>query len=249
MGCLCQLALIAPLPAGKVTVFAAASLTDALEEIAADYQKQSGDTITFNFAASGPLVRQIEAGAPADIFFSADEAKMNEAAKKDLLVPASHHQLLSNRLVVVTAPDSTVTLAAPRDLAAPAVTRIALGDPETVPVGTYAKTWLTNLRLWTAVAKKAVPCESVRGVLAAVESGNVDAGIVYKTDAAISQKVKVAFEVAAAGGPAISYPVALLKDSPQPAAARKFLEYLAGPEAAKVFTGKGFILLPAAGKK
>ena len=238
-----------PLHAASVTVFAAASLTEALQEIAADYQKQSSDTIAFNFAASGPLVRQIDAGTPADIFFSADEAKMNEAETKDLLVKATRRSLLSNLLVIVAAADSPLKLAVPKDLAAPTVTRIALGDPATVPVGNYAKVWLTQLGLWSAVERKVVPCESVRGVLAAVESGNVEAGIVYKTDAAISKTVKVTYEVAAADGPQIRYPMALLKDSPQPAAARRFMEYLAGRQAGKVFTRKGFILLPPTGKE
>jgi len=238
------LALTVPLHAETVTVFAAASLTESLREIATAYEKQSGDKIVFNFAASGPLVRQIEEGAPADIFFSADEAKMNDAANKDLLVKSSRRSLLSNLLVVVAISDSTLTLVAPKDLASSAVKRVAVGDPATVPVGSYAKAWLTKFGQWSAVEKKIVPCESVRGVLAAVESGNVDAGIVYKTDAAISNKVKVAFKVAAADAPQISYPLALLKGSPQPAAARKFLDYLAGREAAKVFTRKGFILLP-----
>jgi len=238
-----------PLHAEKISVSAAASLTESLQEIATVYQKQSGDTIVFNFGASGPLVRQIEAGAPADLFFSADEAKMNDAETKDLLIKSSRRSLLSNLLVVVTASDSPLKVAAPKDLGSPDVIRIAVGDPATVPVGTYAKAWLTKLSLWSAVEKKIVPCESVRGVLAAVESGNVEAGIVYKTDAAISKKVKVAFEVAAADAPPISYPLALLKDAPHPASARKFMVYLAGREAGQVFTRKGFILLPTAGKE
>jgi len=237
------------LRAETVTVFAAASLTESLREIATAYEKQSGDRIVFNFAASGPLVRQIEEGAPADIFFSADEAKMNDAGNKDLLVTSSRRSLLSNLLVVVATSDSTLALAVPKDLASPGVKHVALGDPETVPAGTYAKAYLAKLGIWAAVEKRVVPCENVRAVLAAVESGNVDAGIVYKTDATLSKKVKIAFEVAAADGPKISYPLALLKGSPQPAAARKFLDYLAGREAAGIFTRKGFILLPTAGKE
>jgi len=233
------------LRAETVTVFAATSLTESLREIATAYEKRTGDKIVFNFAASGPLVRQLEEGAPADIFFSADEAKMNDAGNKDLLVKSSRRSLLSNLLVVVAASDSTLALAGPKDLAAPGVKLVALGDPATVPAGTYAKAYLTKLGLWGDVGKKAVPCASVRAVLAAVESGNVDAGIVYKTDAAISKNVKVAFAVAAKDGPAISYPVALLREAPHPAAARKFIEHLAGQEAGMVFTRYGFILLQA----
>jgi len=242
------ISLISPLRAETVTVFAAASLTESLREIATGYEQRTGDTIVFNFAASGPLVRQIEAGAPADIFFSADESKMDDAEKKDLLAKETRRSVLSNQLVIVAASDGKTALSAPKDLASPGVTRIALGDAKTVPAGTYAKEYLTKLEIWAAVEKKSVPCESVRAVLAAVESGNVDAGVVYKTDAAISNKVKVAYEVPAAEGPKISYPLALLKGSLHPDAAKKLIAYLTGEDAGKVFTRRGFILLPAAGK-
>ncbi len=121
--------------------------------------------------------------------------------------------------------------------------RRALADPQAVPAGIYAKEYLEKLKLWTAVEPKVIPTENVRAALAAVESGNVDAGIVYKTDAAISQKVKVAFEVPVGEGPKISYPMALMKDSPQPEAARLFLKYLDSDAAAKVFEANGFVVL------
>ena len=239
----------APLHAATVTVFAAASLTDSLKEIAAAYESQTGDKIMFNFAASGPLARQIEAGAPADIFFSADEAKMDALEREGLIVKRTRRSRLSNRLVIVTTADNSLGIRSPNDLAGSTVKRVALGDPKTVPAGTYAKEYLTKLKLWAAVEKKVVPCESVRAVLAAVESGNLDAGIVYQTDAAISSKVKVVFEVRAGDGPRISYPLALVKDSRQPAAASKLLDHLSGPEAAAVFTRRGFILLPIGPKQ
>ena len=236
-------------PAAQVTVFAAASLAEAVKEIAAGYEKRTGDKVVFNFAASGALARQIEEGAPADIFFSADEAKMDGVERKGLIVKETRRSRLSNLLVIVTTADSPLAIAAPKDLAKSNVKRLALGDPKTVPAGTYAREYLTPLALWPEVEQKVVPCENVRAVLAAVESGNVDAGIVYKTDAAISKQVKVVFEVPATAGPKISYPLALVKDSPQPAAAWRFLEHLAGPEAGAVFTRRGFILLPAEGRK
>ena len=228
--------------AATVTVFAGSSLTDALQEIAAAYQLQSRDRVVFNFAGSGTLARQIEAGAPADIFFSADETRTDALDKKGLLVKDTRRSRLGNTLVIVATPDNA-TVHLPPDLTNAAVGRVALGDVKTVPVGAYAKTYLEKLQLWPAVEPKVVPCESVRAVLAAVESGNVDAGIVYRTDAAISKKVKVAFAVPRADGPAISYPMALVKDAPQPAAARKFLDYLGGDDAGKVFQRFGFILL------
>jgi molybdate transport system substrate-binding protein len=236
-----------PLRAATVMVFAAASLTESLQEIAAAYEKQSGDKIVFNFAASGTLARQIEEGAPADIFFSADEAKADALEKKGLLVTETRKSLLGNSLVIVTPPDSAA-IQSPSDLTNAAVKRVALGDTKIVPAGTYAKAYLEKSGLWAGLEPKVVPCENVRAVLAAVESGNVDAGVVYKTDAAISKKVKVAFEVPAADGPKISYPAALVANAPHPDAAKKFLGCLTGSEADAVFARHGFIVLSTAGK-
>jgi len=236
------------LPAAQVTVFAAASLTDSLKQIAADYEKASGDKIIFNFAASGTLERQIEAGAPADIFFSADEAKADTLEKKGLLASGTRKSLLGNTLIIVTTPD-TAAIHSPADLTNAAIQHLALGDEKIVPAGTYAKAYLEKLSLWPALESKIVPCENVRAVLAAVETGNVDAGIVYKTDAAISKKVKVAFEVPAADAPKISYPLALVKDSPQPEAAKKFIAYLDSEPATAVFKHFGFIVLAEAPAK
>lgn len=232
----------ASLRAAEITVFAAASLTDALKQVAANYEKTSSDKIAFNFAGSGTLARQIEAGAPADIFFSADEAKADVLDREGLLAKGTRVNQLGNALVLITAPDNS-TVHVPANLTNAAIARIALGDVKIVPAGTYAKAYLDQLGLWSSVKSKVVPCESVRAVLAAVESGNVDAGIVYKTDAAISKKVKVAYEVPASDGPKVTYPLALLKDAPQPEAAQKFMAYLNTENAAKVFHEFGFTVL------
>lgn len=231
--------------ADTVTAFAAASLTDSLEKVAAQYEKETHDKIVFNFAGSSMLARQIEEGAPADIFFSADEAQMDRVQNKGLLVVGTRHSRLSNRLVIIVAADSSLSIAAPRDLAKPAVNRIALADPRSVPAGVYAREFLTKEKLWDAIEPKVVPTANVRGALAAVESGDVEAAIVYKTDAAISKRVKIAYEISQAEGPKISYPMAVLKDAPRPAAARRFLQYLDSPAAGKVFTEFGFIVLNA----
>jgi molybdate transport system substrate-binding protein len=130
-------------------------------------------------------------------------------------------------------------------LAGPNIKHLALGDPQTVPIGVYAKQYLESVKLWSDVAPKIVVTENVRAALAAVEAGNADASIVYKTDAAISKKVKVVFEVPPNEGPKISYPMALVKDSAEPAAATKFLDYLNSEEAGKIFRRHGFIVLPA----
>jgi molybdate transport system substrate-binding protein len=227
--------------AATVTVFAAASLADALKLIAAGYERDSGDKIVFNFAASGALARQIEAGAPADIFFSADEARADALDKQGLLVSATRKSLLGNTLVIVTAADAAA-IHSPRDLTNAAIQHIALGDVKIVPAGTYAKTYLEKLRLWQAIEPKVVPCENVRAVVSAVASGNVDAGLVYKTDAAIFKEVRVAFEVPAADGPKISYPLVQLKEAPQPEAAGKFITYLESDAAAAVFKQFSFIV-------
>jgi molybdate transport system substrate-binding protein len=233
--------------AAEVTVFAAASLTDSLKQIAADYEKTSGDKIIFNFAASGTLARQIEAGAPADIFLSADEAKADGLEQKGLLVSGTRKSLLGNALVIVVPPDAAA-IHSPAELTNAAIQHLALGDVKSVPAGTYAKAYLEKLSLWPPLESKVVPCENVRAVLAAVASGNVDAGIVYKTDAAISKKVKVAFEVPAADAPKISYPVALVKAAPQPEAAKKFITYLDSDAATAVFKQFGFLVLSSPAK-
>jgi molybdate transport system substrate-binding protein len=221
--------------AATINVFAAASLTESLKEIAANYEKQTGDKVVFNFGASSFLARQIEEGAPADIFFSADEAKMEGLEKKGLIVKDTRKSRLSNSLVIVVASEKGADLETPKDLATDKVKRLALAEPRTVPAGIYAKEYLEKLKLWPAIQPKVVPTDNVRAALAAVESGNAEAGIVYKTDAAISKKVKVAYEVPPAEGPAISYPVAAVKESKQLEAAKKFLKYLNSDEAGHVF--------------
>jgi molybdate transport system substrate-binding protein len=188
------------------------------------------------------LARQIEEGAPADIFFSADETQMDRLAEKSLIDPATRHDRLGNTLVVVLPADSTLEIHSANDLTQNDVKQIALADPKAVPAGVYAKAWLKKLLLWDAVAPKVVPTENVRAALAAVASGNVEAGIVYKTDAAISKHVKVVYEVPRADGPDIRYPVAMVKGTQQPDAARLFLKYLDSGEATDVFKKFGFVV-------
>jgi molybdate transport system substrate-binding protein len=227
--------------AETVMVFAAASLTDSLKAVAQRYEAQSGDKIEFNFAASSLLARQIEEGAPADIFFSADDKWMDELVKKGLIVKETRKERLSNSLVIIVPADSSVSISSPGDLAK--VGRIALGDPKAVPAGIYAREYLQKQKLWGAFESKVIPTANVRAALAAVASGDVDAGIVYKTDAAISKQVKVAYEVPASDGPKIAYPMAAVKGSAHLAAARKFLDYLNSTEAAPVFEKFGFVIL------
>lgn len=228
--------------AGELQVFAAASLTDALKEIAPAYEAASGEKLQFNFAASNALARQVQEGAPADVFISADEAKMDALQKAGLIVEDTRQSVLSNTLVVVVEADGSFKADSARALSEPAIKRIALADPKGVPAGIYAKEYLEKIGVWAAVKDRVVPTENVRAALAAVESGNADAGIVYKTDAAISKSVKIAFEVPSKEGPDISYPFAVVKGSKNLEAAKKFLDYLKSEPALAVFKKYGFII-------
>jgi len=227
--------------AAEVNVYAAASLTDVLKEIAANYEQQSSDKIVFNFGASGLLARQITEHAPADIFFSADEAKMDELQKAGLIVTETRRDLLSNSLVVIVPNDSSLAIASPDQLLSK-TQKIAIADPRAVPAGIYTKEYLSGIGLWEKLESKMVPTENVRAALAAVESGNVDAGFVYKTDANISKKVKIAFSVSIEKGPAIRYPVAIIKEGKNNAATEGFLRYLESANARKLFERYGFIV-------
>ena len=231
-----------PLAAVELNVSAAASLTDALQEIKARYEAASGDQILLNLGASSTLARQIEEGAPADLFLSADEAKMDQLEKWGLVLPGTRRSVLSNTLVVVVPSDSPLKIVSAADLAGPKIRVLVLAEPRTVPAGIYAKEYLRKLKLWDKVIGRVVPTENVRAALAAVEQGNADAGIVYKTDAGISRKVRIAYEVPLAGGPRISYPFAVIAGSRNAEAARRFLAYLESPAALEVFGRYGFLI-------
>ena len=226
----------------EINVFAAASLTEALQEIAAAYEKAGGGRLVLNLEASSVLARQIQEGAPADLFFSADEAKMDSLEEAGLLLAGTRRSLLSNTLVVVVPADSKLKIDGPKDLAGSKVRGLALAEPQTVPAGIHAAEYLRAKKIWNRVSDRIVPTENVRAALAAVESGNVDAGIVYRTDAGISKKVRIAYEVPAAQGPKISYPVAALARSEQRATARELLVYLESPAALDVFRKHGFLI-------
>ena len=227
--------------ASEIQVYAAASLTDALTEIGKQYQKETGDRLVFNFAASSVLARQIEEGAPADIFFSADEAKMDSLAKKKMIVPETRKSLLSNTLVIVVPEDSDLKLSSAKDLLK-VKGYIAIAEPKIVPAGIYAKEYLNKIGVWSKVIDHLVPTENVRGALLAVELGNADAGIVYKTDAAISKKTKVGFEVPQEEGPKISYPIAVVSESKNLEAAKKALSFIESDSALVIFKKYKFLI-------
>ena len=227
-------------PAATLRVSAAASLTDVLREMTPAYERRTGDAVLFNFGASSMLARQIQEGAPADLFISADELKMDQLQQRGLIVRKSRRSILSNTLVIIVPSDSRLKITSPADLANPAIRNIAVAEPQTVPAGIYAKQYLLKLRIWDRIAGKIVPTDNVRAALAAVESANAETGIVYKTDALISRAVRIAYEVPQSVGPKISYPAAVLAESTQPEAAQRFLDYLQSPAAQEVFRKYGF---------
>lgn len=223
-----------------ITVSAAVSLSDVLTAIADEYAHRSLGTIHFDFGASNILARQIVSGAPVDVFISADEAQMDVVAAANLIKDGSRVPLLRNQLAVVVPNDRQRTFKSIRDLTDPAFKRIAVGDPAAVPAGVYAKQYLEAQGLWTAIQPRVVPTGSVREALAAVESGAADAGIVYRTDARIALRATVAWVVAAADGPRIVYPGAIIRTSKDPQAAQRFLGFLRSDAASRIFERFGF---------
>ena len=223
-----------------LTIAAAASLKDAMNEIAKSYTKTS---LVFTYGSSGALQTQIEQGAPVDIFISAGAKQMDALDKEKLLLAGTKADLLANKLVLVVPADSKLGLTGFADLANDKVAKVALGDPASVPAGQYAETVLTSMKILDKVKAKANYGTDVRQVLTWVESGNVDAGVVYATDAKVSTKAKVVAEAPADVAPKITYPVAALASSKLADDAKDFLAYLKSNEAIKVFEKYGFTVV------
>jgi molybdate transport system substrate-binding protein len=230
--------------AERALVFAAASTTSALQELGPAFTKATGHEVAFAFGASSDLARQAAAGAPADAFLSADAVRVDTLERAGLVQPGTRSDLLSNRLVVVVPVDAKAGLASAADLKG--VKRLALADPAAVPAGVYAKAWLEKAGLWKALEAKVLPALDVRAALSAVESGRVDAGVVYTTDAAQSKKVRVAFTVPDAEAPRIVYPVVALAKGKAPEAGKAFVRFLHTEEARQVFMQHGFLVPGAA---
>ena len=224
----------------SLTVSAAISLSNALQEIKSLYQRSKPDVnITYNFGASGALEQQIEQGAPVDVFFSAAAKQMNALEQKKLLVPGTRKNLLNNRLVLIT-PKNGPALSNLSQLTDSQVKRIAVGEPKSVPAGQYDQETLKNLKIFDAVKPKLVYGNNVRQVLTYVESGNADAGLVYLTDAKQSTAVKVGAIAPDSLHSPIVYPVAVLKDSKNVATAKDFVQFLSSSQAQTVFQKDGF---------
>ncbi len=242
---LALLLLLAPLAASAqpLTVFAAASLTDALRDVSAAWERAGHAKLRLSFGSSSTLARQIEQGAPADLFASADQRWMDYLAQRNLIAPDTRRDLLSNRLVLVVPKDRArqVDIGPNLDLAALLGPdgRLATGDPAHVPVGLYAKDALTKLGLWARAEPRLARTEDVRGALLLVERGEAPAGIVYATDAAASTGVAVAGTFPEDSHERITYPFAVVRDRDTPEA-RALMAFLAGPEARAIFLRRGF---------
>jgi molybdate transport system substrate-binding protein len=231
----------APAESAPLTVFAAASLAESLQQLASAYEKESGVPVRVSFAGSGTLARQIEAGAPAEVFISADVAWMDELSARKLIVPESRRVLLTNRLVLVAPVSSTVALKLAPNAPVAAALRggpLALADPDNVPAGRYAKAAFTALGIWPALEGHLVRGEDVRAALLWVARGEAPLGVVYATDARAEPRVRVVDSFPADSHPAIEYPIALVTGAS--ARGAKFVAFLESPVAGAVFVSHGF---------
>lgn len=228
-----------------VTVFAAASLTNAFEEIGRAYKEQGG-TVKFSFASSSTLAKQIEQGAPADIFASADEQWMDYLAQKGAMETYTRASKLGNTLVLIAAPGGvgSIDIKPSFDLAGALKDgRLAVGDPAHVPAGKYAEQALRNLNVWTIAEPKLARADNVRAAMALVERGEAPLGIVYGTDAGVSDKVKVVGVFPATSHPTISYPFAITANRNTPEVVR-FFHFLSSPQAQAIYKKYGFSYRP-----
>ena len=224
----------------ELTISAAASMKDALDEIKTVYEKKTSNKVLINYGSSGALQHQIEQGAPVDLFFSASTQQLDALEKEGLIDRAHTKNLLKNELVLIVPKSSSLKIKSLNDLTKNQVTKLSIGTPETVPAGNYAKESLVSKKLWKAVQPKIVYANDVRQVLDYVETGNVEAGLVYRTDALTSSKVKIASVVPESVHSPIIYPVGVLKDTKHQADIDDFYQFLQGKVAIQIFEKYGF---------
>ena len=225
----------------ELHVSAAASMTDAMKELTDDYQKKNPDVkLVFNFAASGELQQAIEQGAPVDIFISAAKKQMDALDKGGFLAEGTRKDLLENKVVLIVPKDSKVALAKFEDVLKDDVKKIGLGEPKGVPVGQYSEEIFGKLGILDQVKAKSVYGSNVRQVLSWVDTGEVDAGVVYATDAAISKGNKVICTAPEGSHKPVIYPMAIIKSTKQAEAAKAFTDYMAGADGKKIFEKYGF---------
>ncbi|RED58645.1 molybdate ABC transporter substrate-binding protein [Cohnella lupini] len=225
----------------EILVSAAASLTDSLYEIESRYEKDHPDIdIVYNFGSSGALQQQIEQGAPADLFLSAGTKQMRALVDNQLVDAANQIGLLRNELVVIVPTDSKNTIDSIGRLAEPEFIKLAIGEPDTVPAGSYAKESLERAEVWDRLLPKFVYAKDVRQVLTYVETGNADAGFVYKTDAMTSKKSRIAFIMDSDSHSPIEYPLGIVKATKHPKEAESFYAFLQSDDAHEIFAEYGF---------
>ncbi len=239
----CLLLLVPCVARADLTVGCAISLSDAITEISAAFTEQTGSEVRTSFAGSNVIARQIEAGAPIDVFVSADSRTMDGLEKRKLILPDSRRDIAGNRLVVIVPKTSRLRITGAKDLLA--AKRIALADPMSVPAGIYAKTWLEKESLWREIQPRTVPLPNVRAALAAVETSNTEAAVTYRSDAASSEKVRVAFTVPEEKSGPIIYPAAITNASPRSGQAKSFVEFLLTEEARKILIRNSFAPPPS----
>jgi molybdate transport system substrate-binding protein len=228
-------------PKATILVFAAASTTNAMNEVRTQFAKDSGIAVQTSYAASSTLAQQVVHGAEADLFLSADAKWANYLTQQGQAV--RQQDLLGNRLVIVVPADSKIEVRKPEDLLTASIEHLALGEPRSVPAGIYAKQALTKLGLWDQLKTKVVSAEDVRHALTYVETGAAETGIVYATDAAISKKVKAVAEIPEKLTGPVRYPLVLLKHGEGSASVQSFYQYLSSPAATKIFEKYGFTVL------
>ena len=227
----------------ELNVFAAISLTDALGEIGAAFTAENGVKIFYNFAASTTLQRQLEKGATADIFISASPRQVIALERNGLLETGSRQDLLTNRLVLVSDDTTRISMETLTNLAVPEISRIAIGHPNIVPAGTYAKEALSHFGLWETLQSKFVFGTDVRATLAYVTAGNADVAIVYKTDTTLTRHIKVLYQLPSEAYTPIIYPAVVMKESSRKQLARRFITYLHSMESGEIFEKHGFTFL------
>jgi molybdate transport system substrate-binding protein len=243
------LRVVSPLPvhaeATIVLIAAAASLQNALDELDPVFERaNSGVTVNYNFAASGPLQQQIEQGAPVDVFISAATRQMDALQQQDLILTDTRRNLLTNDLVLIVPSDSTLGITSFRQLTNANVRKISVGEPRSVPAGQYAEELFRNLGILEQLRSKFVYGNSVRNVLGTIESGNAEAGVVYVTDARISNRVRQVATAPSNLHSPIVYPIAVIKDSRHQDAARAYAQFLRSGTAQTVFRRYGFGIAP-----
>ena len=227
----------------EIYVLAAASLTDVLTELANNYKQETSTEIIFSFASSGALQAQIEASAPADIFFSAAQKQMNALEEKGLIDSETRKDLLENKVVLISPKNSNLNIKSFTDITNSNVKKLGLGEPKSVPVGQYSEEILSNLSILDIAKEKAVYGSDVRNVLDWVETAEVDCGIVYATDAKIAKNINIIAEAPEGTNKKVIYPISIIKSSQNKEEAKKFIDYISTDKSKEIFQNYGFTVV------